>query len=449
MNVSVEKLEKNMAKLTITVEADRLDKAIEQAYQKQKGQISVPGFRKGKVPRQMIEKMYGPNVFTEEAANILIKETYPEAFDQCGEDIVSQPSIEVVAADKGSDFVYTAEVALRPEVKLGKYKGLTVTKADTKVTDEEIEDAVKAELEKSSRIVDKDGAVADGDTANIDFEGFQDGVAFEGGKGDNYPLVIGSGSFIPGFEEQLIGAKAGDEVDVNVTFPEEYQAENLAGKPALFKVKVNSVSTREVPTLDDEFVADTTDFETVKEFKADLAKKLEEKKASEAKRAQEDEAIEALIEASEMEVPDAMIESQVSQMINDFAMNMSQQGLTFDQYLQFTGGSIDDFKEQVRPEALRRIQSTLVLEEVAKAEGIEASDDDVEAKLDEMAAQYGLEKDKLKEFMGDNEKDSMKNEIKIDKAIALILENAKEKAAKKASTRKKKTDDAEAEADAE
>ena len=444
MNVTVEKLEKNMAKLTVTVEADRLDKAIEQAYQKQKGQISVPGFRKGKVPRQMIEKMYGPNVFAEEAANILIKETYPEAFDQCEEDIVSQPAIEIVTVEKGKDFVYTAEVALRPEVKLGKYKGLSVTKADTAVTDAEVEDAVKAELEKSSRIVDKDGAVADGDTANIDFEGFQDGVAFEGGKGENYPLVIGSGSFIPGFEEQLIGAKAGDEVDVNVTFPEEYQAENLAGKPALFKVKVNSVSTREVPTLDDEYVADTTEFENVADFKADLKKKLEEKKAADAKRSQEDEAIEALIEASEMEIPDAMIESQVNQMINDFAMNMSQQGLTFDQYLQFTGGSIDDFKEQVKPEALRRIQSTLVLEEVAKAEGIEATDDEVEAKFDEMAAQYGLEKDKIKEFMGDAEKDSMKNEIKIDKAITVILENAKEKAAKKA-TKKKKDEEADAE----
>lgn len=446
MNVNVEKLEKNMAKLTITVESERLDKALEQAYQKQKGQISIPGFRKGKVPRQMIEKMYGPNVFSEEAANILIKETYPEAFDQCNEDIVSQPVIDIVTVEKGQDFVYTAEVALRPEVKLGKYKGLSVTKADTTVTDAEVEDAVKADLEKSSRIVDKDGAVENGDTANIDFEGFQDGVAFEGGKGENYPLVIGSGSFIPGFEEQLIGAKAGDEVDVNVTFPEEYQAENLAGKPALFKVKVNSVSTREVPTLDDEYVADSTEFENVADYKADLKKKLEEKKAADAKRSQEDEAIEALIEASEMEIPDAMVDSQVTQMINDFAMNMSQQGLTFDQYLQFTGGSMDDFKEQVRPEALRRIQSTLVLEEVAKAEKIEVSDDEVEAKFDEMAAQYGLEKDKIKEFMGDAEKDSMKNEIKIDKAITFILDNAKEKAAKKASSKKKKDEEA---ADAE
>ena len=446
MNVQVENLEKNMAKLTITVDAAELEKAITKAYNKQKNSISVPGFRKGKVPQNMVEKMYGAEIFYEDAANIIMQDTYPQAYDESKLDIVSQPKIDITQLEKGKDFIYTAEVAVKPEVKLGKYKGVSVTKIDSKVTATEVNNTIKAELERAARTVTKTGKAAKGDTAVIDFEGFIDGVAFEGGKGENYDLELGSGSFIPGFEDQLIGHKAGEDVDVEVTFPENYQAEDLAGKPAVFKCHIHEVKGKDIPKLDDEYVADTTEFETVEEYKASVKERLENNKKAEGRRAQEDEAIAKIVEDSEMEIPDAMLDYQVENMINDFANNMAQQGLSLQQYMQFTGMTMDSFREQVRPDALSRTQSSLVLEAIAKAEKIEASDADVDAKLEEMSKQYGMELEQIKNLVGENEKESMKKDIAIEKAIELIMDNVKETAKKKAT---KKADDAENATEAE
>ncbi|SEA22373.1 trigger factor [Pseudobutyrivibrio sp. ACV-2] len=438
MNVQVENLEKNMAKLTVTVDAAELDKAITKAYNKQKNSISVPGFRKGKVPQHMIEKMYGAGIFYEDAANILIQETYPQAYDESKLDIVSQPKIDITELEKGKDFVYTAEVAVKPEVKLGKYKGVSVSKVDTKVTATEVNNTIKAELERAARTVTKTGKAAKGDTAVIDFEGFVDGEAFEGGKGENYDLELGSGSFIPGFEEQLIGHKAGEDVEVEVTFPEEYHAADLAGKAAVFKCHIHEVKGKDIPKLDDEYVADTTEFETVEEYKASVKERLENNKKAEGRRAQEDEAIAKIVEDSEMEIPDAMLDYQVENMINDFANNMAQQGLSLQQYMQFTGMTMDAFRDQVRPDALSRTQSSLVLEAIVKAENIEATDADVDAKLEEMSKQYGMELEQLKNLVGENEKESMKKDIAIEKAVAFVMDNVKESARKKAT---KKTEE--------
>ncbi len=443
MNVQVENLEKNMAKLTITVDAAELDKAITKAYNKQKNSISVPGFRKGKVPQAMIEKMYGAEIFYEDAANVIMQDTYPKAYDESGLDIVSQPQVDITQLEKGKDFIYTATVAVKPEVKLGKYTGVSVTKVDSKVTATEVNNTIKAELERAARTVTKTGKAAKGDTVVIDFEGFIDGAAFEGGKGENYDLELGSGSFIPGFEDELIGHKAGEDVDVNVTFPEQYQADDLAGKPAVFKCHIHEVKGKDIPKLDDEYVADTTEFETVDEYKASVKERLENNKKAEGRRAQEDEAIAKIVEASEMEIPDAMLDYQVDNMINDFANNMSQQGLSLQQYMQFTGMTMDSFRDQVRPDALSRTQSSLVLEAIAKAEKIEASDAEVEEKLSDMAKQYGMELDQLKNLVGDAEKESMKKDIAIQKAIDFIMDNVKETAAKKTTKKAADSDAAE------
>ena len=434
MSVQVEKLEKNMAKLTIEVSAEELEKALEAAYQKEKNKISVPGFRKGKVPRAMIEKMYGVGVFYEEAANILMQNNYPAAVEESGVEVVSRPTVDIVQIEKGKPFIFTAEVAVRPDVKLGKYKGVTVTKANVKVTAAEVKEALEAERNKNARTVNVKRAIKEGDTAVIDYEGFVDGVAFEGGKGENHPLEIGSHSFIDTFEDQLVGKKAGEEVDVNVTFPTEYHAADLAGKPALFKVKINEVTTKELPKLDDEFASDVSEFETLAEYKEDLKKQLEEKKAAEGKRAQEDEAIAAIVEASEMEIPEAMIQTQCETMVEEFAQRIAQSGLSMEQYLQFSGMTVDKLMEQVRPEAETRIKTSLVLEAIVKEENIEASDADVDAEVEKMAAMYGMEADKLKEYMGENEKNSMKRDIAITKAVEFVMSNVKEKA--KAKTKK-------------
>ena len=443
MSVQVEKLEKNMAKLTVEVPAEEVEKAIQAAYLKEKNKISMPGFRKGKVPRAMIEKMYGAAVFYEEAANILIQDNYAKAMEESKEDIVSRPTIDVVQIESGKPFIFTAEVAVRPEVTLGKYKGVQVTKIDTTVTDEEVEAALEKEQQKNSRTVSvTDRPVQTGDTAVIDFEGFVDGVAFEGGKGENHPLEIGSHSFIEGFEDQLVGHNAGEEVEVNVTFPEKYQAAELAGKPAVFKVKINEIKTKELPELNDEFAQDVSEFDTLAEYKEDLRKHLEVSKENDAKRAKEDEAIKKIIDKSTMELPDAMIDSQCENMVNEFAQRISQSGLTMDQYMQFSGMTIDGLKEQVRPEAITRIQSSLVLEQIAKEENIEVSDDEINAEVEKMAAQYGMEADKLKEYLGDAEKESMKRDLAITKAVDLIMENVKERA--KAKTKKEKEAEEEA-----
>lgn len=437
MSVQVEKLEKNMAKLTIEVSAEELEKAIQAAYLKERNKISVPGFRKGKVPRQMIEKMYGAAIFYEDAANTLIQENYPTAVDECGEDIVSRPTIEVTQIESGKPFIFTAEVALRPEVKLGKYMGVQVTKIDTSVSDAEVEEALEKERNNNARTVSvTDRAVAMGDTAVIDFEGFVDGVAFEGGKGENHPLEIGSHSFIDTFEDQLVGKNVGDELDVNVTFPEQYHAADLAGKPAVFKVKINEIKAKELPELDDEFAQDVSEFDTLAEYKEDVKKRLAEQKENEAKRTKEDEAIQKIIDKSSMEIPEAMLETQCENMINDFAQRIAQSGLSMEQYMQFSGLTIEKLKEQVRPEAETRIKSSLVLEQIAKEENIEVTDADIDAEVEKMAAAYGMEADKLKEYMGDSEKESMKRDLAITKAVELIMDNVKERA--KAKSKKEK-----------
>jgi trigger factor len=428
MSVQVEKLEKNMAKLTIEVSAQDLEKAIEDAFQKNKNKISVPGFRKGKVPRKMVEKMYGQEIFYEDAANALIPEAYEKALDECTEDIVSSPKIDVVQIEAGKPFVFTAEVALKPEVKLGKYKGVTVDKVSTEVTDEEVDAEVGRERENNARNVEvTDRPVKDGDITTIDFEGFVDGVPFEGGKGENYPLTIGSGTFIPGFEEQLIGAEIGREVEVNVTFPEDYQAEELKGKAAVFKCTVKEIKEKELPELDDEFASEVSEFETLAEYKADVRGKLEEKKAKEAKDAREAAVIDAIVKDSDMEIPEPMLETQQRQMVDEFAQRIQMQGLSMEQYMQFTGASYDQLTEQVKPQAEKRIQSRLVLEAIAKAENITATDEEFEEELKVMAQAYQMEVDKVREMLPEKSTAQIKEDIAVRKAAQFAVENAKEK----------------------
>ena len=442
MSVQVENLEHNMAKLTIEVSADELEKAMETAYQKEKNKISVPGFRKGKVPRAMIEKMYGAEIFYEDAANTVMQKTYPSAVDESGVDIVSRPTVDIVQIEKGKPFIYTAEVAVKPEVTLGKYMGVTVTKVDTSVSEEEIAAELEKERNKNSRTVTvTDRPVQEGDTAVIDFEGFVDGVPFEGGKAENHSLEIGSHTFIDTFEDQLIGKNAGDDVDVNVTFPDQYQAPELAGKPALFKVKIHEIKAKELPVLDDEFASEVSEKETLDEFKEEIKERLAQAKEADAKAQKEEEAIQKIIDKSEMDIPEAMIETQCETMLDEFAQRITQSGLSFEQYLQFSGTDVNGLKEQVRPEALKRIQSSLVLEQIAKEENIEVSDADIDAEIEKMAAAYGMEVDKLKEYMGEAEKNSMKSDLAITKAVELIMDNVKERA-------KAKKKDADAEDDA-
>ncbi len=429
MSLQVEKLEKNMAKLTIEVPAEELEAAIEQAYQKNKGRIQIPGFRKGKVPRKLIEQMYGKSFFYEDAANALIPEAYEKAVEECTETIVSSPKIDVTQIEAGKPFIFTAEVALKPDVTLGQYKGVEVPAADTAVTDEEVDADLNQQRENNSRMVTVDRAVEDGDIAVIDYEGSVDGVAFEGGKGENYSLAIGSHSFIDNFEEQLIGKKAGEEVDVNVTFPEEYHAKELAGKPALFKVSVKEVKEKQLPELDDEFASEVSDFETLAEYKEDIRKKLGEKKEEDAKRAKEDAAVEAVIAQAQMEIPDAMVETQQRQMLDDFAQRLQMQGMSLDLYCQYTGQTQASMLESVKPQALKRIQSRLVLEAVAAAEGIVASEEDYENEVKRMADNYKMEADKVKEIMGENGKKQIMEDLAVSKAADFVRDNAVEKAA--------------------
>ncbi|MBD5503259.1 MAG: trigger factor [Lachnospiraceae bacterium] len=428
MSLQVEKLEKNMAKLTIEASAEELEKAIEKAYQKQKKQISIPGFRKGKVPRQMVEKMYGKEVFYEDAANELIPDAYDKALSECEEDIVSSPKIEVTQIEAGKPFVFTATVALKPEVKLGKYKGLKIDKIDTEVTEEEVDAEINRERENNARnITVEDRPVKDGDMTTLDFEGFVDGVPFEGGKGENYPLTIGSGAFIPGFEEQLVGAEIGKEVEVNVTFPEDYQAEDLKGKAAVFKCTVKEIKEKELPELDDEFASEVSEFETLAEYREDVKKNLAEKKEKDAKNAREDAAIKAAVEVAEMEIPDAMLETQQRQMVDEFAQRITMQGLSMEQYFQFTGTNYQKMVEQVKPQALERIKSRLVLEAIAVAEKIEATEEEYEEELGTMAEVYQMEVSKVKELMSEREKKNIMQDLAVRKAAEFVAENAKEK----------------------
>lgn len=427
MSLQVEKMEKNMAKLTIEVSAEELEKALQGAYMKQKNKISVPGFRKGKVPRQMIEKMYGPEIFYDDAANAIIPDAYAKAYDECELDIVSQPTIDVVQLEKGKPFIFTAEVATKPEVTLGEYKGLKVDKVSNRVTAKEVDAKLEEEQKKNARTVAvTDRAVQDGDEVVLDFEGFVDGVAFEGGKGENYPLTIGSGSFIPGFEEQLVGVEAEKEVEVNVTFPEEYHSADLAGKPAVFKCTVHEIKVKELPELDDDFAAEVSEFDTLEEYKADIKAKIKEQKITDGNRQKEDQAVEKAVANASMEIPEAMIDTQVRQMSQEFAQRLQSQGLTLEQYFQFTGLTADKMLEELKPQAVKRIQSRLVLEAIAKAENIEISDEKLEAELAKMAESYQMEVDKLKEFMGESEKEQMKQDMAVQEAVTFLVENAVE-----------------------
>lgn len=427
MSLQVEKSEKNMAKLTIEVPAEEFEKALEQAYQKAKGKITLPGFRKGKAPRKMIEKMYGAGVFYEDAANIVIPKAYDEALKECEETIVSRPEIDVTQIEAGKPFIFTAEVALKPEVTLGQYKGVEVPKAVIEVTEEEIQAEVDKERDNNSRTIDvEDRGVENGDMIKLDFDGSVDGVPFQGGKSEDYPLTVGSGSFIPGFEEQLIGAKIGEETEVNVTFPEDYHAEELKGKEAVFKCKVKEIKVKELPEADDEFAKDVSEFDTMAEYKDDLKKNLLEKKEAAAKREKETAAVAKVVENASMEIPEAMVMEQVRRMSDDFTRRIESQGITLEQYMQFTGMDADKLAEQMKPEALKRIQNSLVLEAVAKAEEIQISDERLDEEIAKMAESYKMEADKLKEMMGDYEKEQMKNDLAIQAAVDLVRDAAVE-----------------------
>ena len=443
MNVTVEKLEKGMAKLTITVTADVVAEAEDKVYKRQKNQISIPGFRKGKAPKKIIEKMYGEGVFLSDAINDVINETYPDAVKECGEEIVSNPKIDLPQAEPGKDLIYTAEVALKPEVKLGKYKGVEIEKLEApKVSEEDIEKELKRQQDANAKIIDvTDRPVQNGDMIKLDFAGTVDGEAFEGGKAENYDLTIGSGSFIPGFEDQLVGMNIGEEKDVNVTFPEDYGQKDLAGKAAVFACKVNAIKEKKLPELNDEFADEVSEFSTLDEYKKDIEKNLLVRAEEQYKQTKENAAVAAAVADADIEIPDAMLETQAESLVNEFAQNLQMQGMNIDMYLQYTGRQKDQLVEQFKPQAKTRIQNSLVLEAVAKAENIEASDEDLEAEYGKMAAQYNMPVDNIKKVFGESEqyKDDMKKDIALRKAAELIAANAKEtREAKKADEEKEK-----------
>ena len=428
MSLQVEKLEGNMARLTIEASAEDFEQAIEKAYQKSKNKLSIPGFRKGKVPRKMIEQMYGKEIFYEDAANMVIPPTYAKAVDECTEAIVSRPTIDVVQAEAGKPFIFTAEVALKPDVTLGKYKGIEVEKADISVTDEEIDEAIEKERENNARTISvTDRAVRDGDMTVLDFEGFVDGEAFEGGKSENYPLTIGSDTFIPGFEEQLIGAEIDKEVEINVTFPEDYQESTLAGKPAVFKCTIREIKQKELPELDDEFASEVSEFDTLAEYREDVKATLTKEKEDEARAVKEEKLIEQIVEDAQMDIPEAMLETQQNSMAEDFAQRIQMQGISIEQYYQFTGLTKAALLEQLKPQAEQKIKSRLVLEAVAKAEGIETSDEEYNEEIKKMAEAYQMTEEKLTGIINEYERRSIREDISIRKALDCVVENAVEK----------------------
>lgn len=424
MSVQVEKLENNMAKLTVEVAAEEFVAATTKAYNKNKNQISVPGFRKGKVPQAMVEKMYGASIFYEEAANYVIPGAYEAAAKESGLDITSYPEIDVVEMEKGKAFIFTATVALRPEVELGAYKGVEIEKVITEVTDEDMEEEIKKVQEQNSREVTVERAAENGDTVMIDYAGSVDGVAFDGGTAEGQALVLGSGTFIPGFEEQLIGAAAGADVDVNVTFPEEYHAKDLAGKAALFKVKVHEVKTKEYPEVDDEFAQDISDFETLAEYKEDLKKRLEERKAETAKAERQQKVMDVVVGAAKMDIPEAMVKKSTDDMMNQYAQDLAAQGLNMDIYFQYTGMTPQQLAEQMKPQALANIKNRLVLDAIAAAEKIEVTDEDIEAEIKRLADMWKMEADKVREYM---DVDLMRKDMAAQKALDMITETAVEK----------------------
>ncbi|MCI8508114.1 MAG: trigger factor [Lachnospiraceae bacterium] len=428
MSLTVENLEKNMAKLTITVPAAEFTEAMKASYNKQKGQISVPGFRKGKVPQAYLEKMYGPEMFYEDAANTCMENSYPGALDECELDVVSRPEVDITQMEKGKDFIYTATVAVKPEVTLGDYKGIEIEKVEVEVTDEDVEaELLNVQKQNARNIPVEDRAAKMDDEVTIDFEGFVDGEAFEGGKGENYQLTLGSHSFIDTFEDQIVGKNIGDEFDVNVTFPEDYQAADLAGKPAVFKCRLNGIKETELPELDDEFASEVSEFDTMDEYKADIKATLQVKKEKAAKNTKEGLVIDKIIENASMEVPDPMVETTKEQMVQEFAQQISYQGLSIEQYFQFTGMSKEKFLESATPEALRRIQSRLVLEAIVKAEDIQVTEEELEEELKKMAEMYQMDLEQLKGLVGDSEKKAIMQDVAVQKAVDLVTEAAVEK----------------------
>ena len=426
MSLQVEKLEKNMAKLTIEVTAEEFDAAIKNAYNKNKNKFSIPGFRKGKAPLAMLEKMYGAGIFYEDAANEVIDASYPKAAEESKEEIVSTPEIKVTQIEKGKAFIYEATVALKPEVTLGEYKGVEVKKAEAVVTDEDVENELTAARKKNGRLIDvEDGAIEDGDNTIIDFTGYIDDKTFDGGAGTDYPLVIGSHSFIEGFEDQLIGKKKGETCDVNVTFPAEYHADELAGKPAKFVVTIKEVKRNELPELNDEFASEVSDFDTLDEYKADIRKKLQEKKEQDAKVENENNVIEKVVENAQMELPQPMVDTQAREMVETYARRLQRQGLNINDYMKYTGMTPEKLMEQMRPEAEKRIKTRLVLEKVVEVENVEVSDEKLDEQINEIAASYKLEGAKLKEMMGEREKEQIREDLKVQAAIDLLVEQAK------------------------
>ena len=426
MSVQVEKLEKNMAKLTVEVSAEDFKAAIKKAFNKNKNRFAIPGFRKGKAPQAMIEKMYGEGVFYEDAADEAINASYAEAMKESGLDIVSRPEVTIEKIGKDEPFVYSALVAVKPEVTLGQYKGVEVEKADASVSAEDVEAELKKVQEQNARLLTvEDRGVEDGDQTVIDFEGFVDGKGFEGGKAEDYPLTIGSHSFIDTFEEQLIGKKIGEECGVNVTFPTEYHAADLAGKPATFKVTVKEIKVKELPELNDEFASEVSEFDTLDEYKKDVEKKLVEKKEIEANSKNEDAVIAKVVENATMEIPDKMIDAQAENMVQDMARRMQSQGLSLDMYLKYTGMTVEQMKEQARPDAEKRIRTRLVLEAVAKAENIQISDEKVDEEVAKMAEAYKMEVEKLKSYMSESDVKQMKEDLAVQQAVDLLVAEAK------------------------
>ena len=427
MSVQIEMLEKNMAKLTIDVPAAEFEKAITKAYNKNKGQISIPGFRKGKVPQIMVERMYGPAIFYEEAANFVMPEAYEKAAEESNLEIVSRPVVNVTQMEKGKDFIFTAEVAIKPEVTLGEYKGIEVEKTEIEVTDEEVDAEIKKTQEQNSREITVERPAENGDTVVIDYAGTIDGAAFDGGSAQGHSLVLGSNSFIPGFEDQLVGAAADSNVDVHVTFPEDYHAKELAGKEAVFACTVHEVKTKEYPEIDDEFAQDVSEFDTLAEYKEDVKKNILSRKETEAKSAKQQKVMDKIIENATMEIPDAMVDTQAAGMVDEYAQRLSYQGLSMDQYFKFTVMNAQTLKEQLKPQALKNIQSRLVLEAIIAAENIEVSEDELNAEIEKMASMYQMEVDKVKELLGDAEKENIKKDLAAQKAVEFVTDAAVEK----------------------
>ena len=426
MSVQVENLEKNTAKLTIEVPAEKFEEAVQHSYNKNKGKFNIPGFRKGKAPFNMIKKMYGVGVFYEDAVDEVIDTSYPDAAKESGLEIVSRPSISIEEIEEGKAFVYTAVVAVKPEVTLGQYKGVEVQKTKSEVTEEDIETEIKRAREKNSRLITvEDRGIEDGDQVTIDFDGSVDGKRFEGGKAEDYPLTIGSHTFIDNFEEQLIGKKTGEECEVNVTFPAEYHVEELKNKPAVFKVKVKEIQRKELPEANDEFASEVSDFDTMEEYKKDLSEKLHAEKIEAAKTADEDKVVAKVIENATMEIPDQMVEEQVNGMVNDYARRLESQGISFKQYVEITGMTAEKIGEQMKPQAIKRIQTRLVLEAVVKAENIQADDAAVEEQFDKMAADFKMDKEQIKGMFGEEQMAQLKEDLAVQKAIDFLVAEAK------------------------